>query len=180
MLILRLMDYPFTDASMDDEMYKNLCEKPADFWNVYERRGKVVSDEFKSLIGLLTAPAPELRAPMADLLGHAWMRGQSTKREDFAEKYDHIMKRTLQTRDNGKEALNVDFQIAEAGRRRGMRGGETGDAAVVIDKNWATLQNRQFSPVVSLGLGLQCITFPVLGKSLDIMAHLRDLFAWYD
>ena len=174
------MDYPFTDASMDDDGYKRLCEKPAEFWNNYERRGKVYSEDFKSFISLTTAPSPELRLTMADLLGHKWMRGQFTKREDFAAKYDPIMERTLSKRDNGQEALNVDFQIATAGTRRGMRGDKIGDAAIELNDNWATSNDRKFGPVISLGLGLQCITFTVLGKPLEIMQHLRDTLDWYD
>ena len=109
MLILSLMDYPFTDASMDDRMYKLLTDKPDDFWAIYAKRGKKVSPEFQSMVSLLTAPAAELRAPMADLLGHPWMRGEPTSKEAFTKKYGKIMERTLSTRDNGHEALNVDF-----------------------------------------------------------------------
>ena len=67
------------------------------------------SEEFKSFISLTTAQSPELRLTMADLLGHKWMRGEFTKKEDFAAKYNSIMERTLSKRDNGQEALNVDF-----------------------------------------------------------------------
>ena len=180
LLVLSLMDYPFTDASMDDDGYKRLCEKPADFWNNYERRGKVYSEDFKSFISLTTAPSPELRLTMTDLLGHKWMRGQFTKKDDFAAKYNPIMERTLSKRDNGQEALNVDFQIAEAGRRRGMRGNRGGDSSIDLNENWATSNGRKFGPVVSLGLGLQCTTFTVLGQPLKIMEHLRDTLDWYD
>ena len=109
LLVLSLMDYPYADASMDDHGYKTLCEKPVDFWAGYANKGKVYSDDFKSFISLTTAPSPDLRVTMADLLGHSWMRGEFTKKEDFAAKYNPIMERTLRKRDTGKEALNVDF-----------------------------------------------------------------------
>ena len=109
LLVLSLMDYPYTDASMEDHGYKTLCEKPNEFWANYARKGRVYSEDFKNFISLTTAPSPELRVTMADLLGHAWMRGEFTKREDFAAKYNHIMERAIRRRDTGKEALNVDF-----------------------------------------------------------------------
>ena len=58
-------------------------------------------------------------------------------------------------------------------RRRGKSG-------VDIDEDWATSNGRQFGPVPSQGLGLQCTTFTVLGERLKIMENLRDTLAWYD
>ena len=61
-----------------------------------------------------------------------------------------------------------------------MRGELVGDAAIVIDENWAKAGGRAFSPVESLDYGFQGIKFAVLGSPLEIMDHLKDLFAWYD
>ena len=63
---------------------------------------------------------------------------------------------------------------------RGDRGDKIGDAAIDLNKDWATSNGRKFGPVVSLGLGLQCTTFTVLGEPLSIMKHLRDTLNWYD
>ena len=86
----------------------------------------------------------------------------------------------MQDRDNGHEALNVDFQIADAGKRKNMRGKATGDAAIVIDEAWATTEGREFRPVVPLNLGKQCITFTVLGQPIKLMGTLRDILAFHD
>ena len=91
LLVLSLMSYPYIDASMDDDGYYKLCSKPAEFWKIHEQGGRVFSEDFKSFIGLMTASSPELRATMADLIGHKWMRGQFTKIEDFAAKYNPVM-----------------------------------------------------------------------------------------
>ena len=116
---------------------------------------------------------------MTDLIGHKWMRGESTKKEDFAAKYNHVLQMKLQERDNGRPEYHVDYQIPKAGRKK-MRGMRIGDAAIVFDQNWATSNGRKFGPVVPLGLGLQCTTFTVLAEPLKIMEHLRDTLDWYD
>ena len=90
MLAMSLFCYPFRTASMDDDDYRKLCDQPEFFWPKYEQ-SNVFSQDFKSLIGLTTAKSPELRIPMADLLGHKWMRGEVIKKEDFAAKYNYIM-----------------------------------------------------------------------------------------
>ena len=112
---------------------------------------------------------------MADLLGHKWMRGEVTKKEDFVAKYNPIMEQTLSKRDEDQEARDLDFSISQK-----WRGFKTGDAAIELDVNWATYNGRKFGPVISLRLGLQCITFTVLGEPLNIMKHLRDILEWYD
>lgn len=133
-----------------------------------------MSDEFKSLVGLLLAPEPGARPTMADVLGHAWMRGEVATKADFVARFGPIMQGAISARDGGQEALDVDFQIATAGRRQAMRG----VGATVIDANWA--KGREFRPVVPSRLGQQCATFTVLGEPLEIMGALRDLLGDYD
>lgn len=115
MLVLRLMAYPFDNASMDDPEFKRIYEKPATFWQSHERAN--VSEEFKSLVGLLLAPEPGARPTMADVLGHPWMRGEVASRDDFVARFKPTMDGAVGARDNSGEALDVDFQIATAGRR---------------------------------------------------------------
>lgn len=135
-----------------------------------------MSEEFKSLAGLLLAPDAAARPTMADVLGHPWMRGEAATHQDFTAKFNHIMQRAVDTRDGGQEALDVDFQIAGAGRRQNMRGGG-GKGDVDINKEWA--MGREFRPVVPPRLGQQCTTFTVLGDPLEIMGALRDVLSGY-
>ena len=108
MLVLRLMAYPFDNATLHDQEFKKFYEKPNSFWKNCDRNG-LASDEFKGLISLLCAPDPGARATMADLLGHPWMRGECASKDEIVEGFTPFMNKAKQQRDGSGEALDVDF-----------------------------------------------------------------------
>ena len=129
------------------------------------------------MIQLLTTEKPAFRAQMVDLLGHKWMRGKFTTKDEFVQKWGKVMKRTVEAQANNAKAFDVDFCTVKGVRMRGMR---TGDTAIDIDKAWAKAKGREFRPFEPLNKSRECTVFSVIGDSLEIMDHLVNLFNWYD
>lgn len=88
----------------------------AKFWNRHNTKG--VSEEFKSLAALLLAPEPGSRPTMADVLGHAWMRGETASQAEFSARFSNIMDEAQGAREEDQAGYDVDYQIASAGTRR--------------------------------------------------------------
>ena len=63
-----------------------------------------------------------------------------------------------------------------------MRGGPlTGVAAIEINEEWAKADGqRAFKPYKRPHPGRHHLKFTVIGSAINIMAHLKHIFMWYD
>ena len=87
LLAMRTLHYPFTKAYYTDEKYLNLMSGDSQtFWYTYEKLE--LTPEFKDLVHHLLQEQPSSRITMADLLGHAWMKGEVVTHEQFKARFD--------------------------------------------------------------------------------------------
>lgn len=96
LLVLRLMAYPFEEASTRDKGYIEMSRDPTKFWGRHAT--KQVSEEFKNLVALLLAPEAGSRPTMADVLGHRWMRGEVAAPEEFVARFGSIFTEATEIR----------------------------------------------------------------------------------
>ena len=80
MLVMRICEYPFTQASLGDSTYRTLLEQPIDFWAPIKAKYRV-SDDFICLISSMLQHNPAGRPTMVDLIGSKWMRGETATKE---------------------------------------------------------------------------------------------------
>lgn len=86
LMVARLVAYPFNQASMSDDKYKQLTGADSHlFWKSYKKNIKGLSDDFINLITIMLSHHPAARPTMADVLGHKWFRGETVTQEQFVQ-----------------------------------------------------------------------------------------------
>ena len=126
---------------------------------------------------------------MVDLLGLPWMRGGFTKKEQFIEKWEDVIRKEVDAEyrkqledakkdnSNDEEAMNIDFSVKPE-RTRGAP--LTGAAGIEIDETWANADGRAFKPYKRPHVGRLNLKFTVIGSAINIMARLKHIFALFD
>ena len=145
MLVMRLMDYPFDVASLQDKKYCSLMREPNAFWQKHAKKG--VTAEFKQLISMMLQHEPAGRATMADIIAHQWMRGEVCTEEEFVAHVQDFMEKAMKAREIEQAEFDVDFQIAKAGMRKLRRGKEE----IKFDDSFAT--SHEFKPIIARPTG---------------------------
>ena len=111
---------PFAMANSDDMYYKLLATQRSDlFWKAHSQR-KVAgffTDEFKDLITCMLQLHPHQRLCMADIIGHPWMQGDVSTREEVIAEFQkrHEVNKARATEEEDKKMAVK----AKKGNRRG-------------------------------------------------------------
>jgi serine/threonine protein kinase len=114
---------PFAMANSDDMYYKLLATQRSDlFWKAHSQRKPAgfFSDEFKDLITCMLQLHPHQRLCMADIIGHPWMQGEVSAREEVLVEFEkrHEINKARATEEEDKKLAAK----AKAGQNKTRRG----------------------------------------------------------
>jgi len=99
---------PFAMANSDDMYYKLLATQRSDlFWKAHSQRKPAgfFSDEFKDLITCMLQLHPHQRLCMADIIGHPWMQGDISSRDEVLAEFQkrHEINKARATEEEDKK-----------------------------------------------------------------------------
>lgn len=99
---------PFAMANSDDMYYKLLATQRSDlFWKAHSQRKPAgfFTDEFKDLITCMLQLHPHQRLCMADIIGHPWMQGEVSEREEVVAEFQkrHEINKARATEEEDKK-----------------------------------------------------------------------------
>merc|ERR1711971_214608 len=111
---------PFAMANNEDMYYKLLATQRSDlFWKAHSQRKPAgfFTDEFKDLITCMLQLHPHQRLCMADIIGHPWMQGEVSSRDEVVAEFQK-----RQEINKARATEEEDKKMAVKAKRANRRG----------------------------------------------------------